>query len=146
MKMVLKKAAALLSLWILTSLFIGSALAAPVKATLYHNPGCMCCEQYAQYLKKTGYDVNVVDTNDMAALNQEHGVPPKLASCHTMLIGQYVVVGHVPAPAIAKLLREQPDIRGIALPGMPMGSPGMGGTKESPFVIRTLSDDVYARY
>lgn len=126
--------------------FAGPSLAAPVQVSLYHNPGCMCCEKYADYLNENGFEVKVLDTNDMADTNREHGVPPKLASCHTMDVGNYVVVGHVPAEVVKKLLNEQPDIRGISLPGMPPGSPGMGGQKESPFVIRTLSDTVYTTY
>ncbi|KEZ76014.1 hypothetical protein C41B8_16999 [Salinisphaera hydrothermalis C41B8] len=146
MKQSLNRAVAIFSLMVFALAFTGTAVAAPVAATLYHNPGCHCCEQYAQYLDKAGYDVKVVDTDDMAALNQKHGVPPKLASCHTMTIGHYVVVGHVPEPAIAQLLREQPDIEGISLPGMPAGSPGMKGKKQGPFVVRTLSGDVYGTY
>jgi len=134
------------ALMVLATLFTGTAFAAPVKATLYHNPGCMCCEQYADYLNNNGYDVEVLNTNDMASLNDKYGVKSELSSCHTTLIGNYVVVGHVPEAVIAKLLQEKPDIGGIALPGMPMGSPGMGGEKDSPFVIRTLSGDVYTTY
>ena len=128
------------------SAFTGIAFAAPIQAALYHNPGCMCCEKYADYLNENGFDVEVLDTNDMAGINRQHGVPAKLSSCHTMMVGNYVVVGHVPAQVINKLLDEQPDIRGISLPGMPMGSPGMGGEKQEPFVIHTLSDDVYTTY
>ena len=146
MKNYLSRTIAMLSLWALASIFAGAAFAAPVTATLYHNPGCMCCEKYADYLNENGFDVEVVDRDDMATTNREHGVPPNLASCHTMTIGDYVVVGHVPAEVVTKLLDEQPDIRGSSLPGMPMGSPGMGGQKESPFVIRTLGDDVYTTY
>jgi len=146
MKMRPKHIMAAFSLMVVVLLTTGPAVAAPVKATLYHNPGCMCCEQYADYLNNKGYDVEILNTNDMAALNDKHGVKPELSSCHTMLIGDYVVVGHVPEAAIVKLLREKPDIRGIALPGMPAGSPGMSGQKKSPFVIRTLSGDVYATY
>jgi hypothetical protein len=146
MKNYLINAVATLSLLVFASAFTSSAFAAPVQAALYHNPGCMCCEKYADYLTENGFEVEVLDTNDMAGTNREHGVPPKLASCHTMEVGSYVVVGHVPAEVVKKLLNEQPDIRGISLPGMPMGSPGMGGQKESPFVIRTLSDTVYTTY
>lgn len=126
--------------------FAGAAFAAPIQTSLYHSPGCMCCEYYADYLNAQGYDVKVRDTQDMAALNDKHGVPPRLSSCHTALLGGYVVVGHVPEPVIAKLLRETPDIRGIALPGMPSASPGMPGEKKGPFVIKSLSGDVYATY
>lgn len=135
-----------LSFMVFALALTSTAGAASVKATLYHSPGCQCCEQYAQYLDKAGYDVRVTDIDAMSAMNQEHGVPPRLAACHTMVIGDYVVVGHVPEPAIARLLREQPDIQGISLPGMPTGSPGMAGKKQGPFVVRTLSGDHYGTY
>tara|TARA_Y100001968_G_scaffold220505_1_gene203369 strand:- start:340 stop:780 length:441 start_codon:yes stop_codon:yes gene_type:complete len=135
-----------LTLMLVLFISTGAAIAAPVQARLYHNPGCMCCEQYADYLNAKGYEVDVLDTDDMAALNEKHGVEPALSSCHTTLIGDYVVVGHVPEPVVAKLLREEPDIRGIALPGMPSGSPGMPGKKSEPFVIKTLKGDVYTTY
>src|SRR5699024_2106272 len=113
-----------LSLMVFALALTSTAGAASVKATLYHNPGCQCCEQYAQYLDKAGYDVRATDIDAMSALNQKYDVPPNLAACHTITIGGYVVVGHVPEPAIDRLLREQPDIQGISLPSMPAGSPG----------------------
>ena len=81
-----------------------------------------------------------------ATCSRQNGVPEKLAGCHTMLIGGYVVEGHVPVGAINKLLAERPVIRGISLPGMPEGSPGMTGTKTEPFTIYEISDEtkVYA--
>lgn len=124
----------------------GTAAATPLQATLYHNPGCMCCEQYADYLNQKGYDVKIRENKDIAAVNRKHGVQRQLSSCHTSLIGEYVVVGHVPEPVIARLLRESPDIRGISLPGMPTGSPGMPGQQKESFVIRTLGGEIYATY
>lgn len=146
MKMRPKYAIAAFLLMVFALLTTGTALADPVKATLYHNPGCMCCEQYADYLKDKGYGVEILNTNDMTALNDKHGAQPELSSCHTMSIGDYVVVGHVPEAVIARLLREKPDIRGISLPGMPAGSPGMSGQKQGAFVVRTLSGDAYTTY
>ncbi len=146
MKKHLNSTIAMLSLMVFASAFSGAALAAPVKVDLYHSPGCTCCEKYAEYLDEKGFDVDVLNTNDMAGVNQEHGVPPKLASCHTMLIGDYVVVGHVPVDVVNRLLSEQPDIRGISLPGMPPGVPGMGGEKREPFTIYTLNGDAYTTY
>ena len=139
-------ALAALSLTVYVSAFSGTAAAAPAKVTLYHNPGCTCCLRYAEYLDDSGYDVEMLDTNGIAGINEQHGVPRQRSSCHTMLIGDYVVVGHVPADVVDKLLAEQPDIRGISLPGMPLGSPGMGGEKGEPFIIRSLSGEVYTAY
>lgn len=104
-------------------------------ATLYKTPECGCCEDYARYLRRNGIQVNVVATHDLPQLKKQHGVPEKIESCHTMLIGKYVVEGHVPVSALKKLLSERPKIKGISLPGMPEGSPGMGGQKRAPFTI-----------
>ncbi|ERJ17882.1 hypothetical protein T35B1_15416 [Salinisphaera shabanensis T35B1] len=135
----------------LVSLFLffvsaGPVAATPLQATLYHNPGCMCCEQYAEHLNEKGYDVKIVENAALASVNRQHAVRRQLSSCHTSLIGDYVVVGHIPEPVIAQLLRERPDIRGISLPGMPTGSPGMPGQQKEPFAIRTLAGEIYATY
>jgi len=107
----------------------------------YNSTGCSCCEQYASYLREnvTG-DVTDTVPDDTAAVKREHGVPEDLESCHTTVVGDYVVEGHVPATAIATLLGESPAIDGIALPGMPAGSPGMPGEKSEPFVVREFTD------
>jgi hypothetical protein len=102
---------------------------------LYKDPNCGCCGDYAKVLEKEGFQVRVKETAAIDALRRMAGVPDKLASCHTMTVGKYVVEGHVPVAAVRKLLAEKPDIRGIALPGMPQGSPGMTGVKEGPFVV-----------
>ena len=112
------------------------ALAEDAKtALLYKNPQCGCCENYAAYLRKNGYDVTVKPTFDLAQISRDAGVPAALEGCHTMMIGDYVVEGHVPVDLIDRLLAEKPDIRGISLPGMPMGSPGMDGPKTGPLTI-----------
>lgn len=135
-----------LSILVLASLATGAAVADSPIISLYHNPGCMCCEQYGASLQKTGYKVKIIDTNDIAGFNKKHGVRPEFSSCHTSLVGKYVVVGHVPPEAIAKLLRQRPDLEGITLPGMPAGSLGMPGIKDGPFVVRTLDGGVYGRF
>jgi hypothetical protein len=119
-----------------------------VKASvqLYKNPQCSCCEGYANYLRDHGYGVTTTPTHNLSLIRREHGVPEKLAGCHTMIIGGYVVEGHVPVHAIDRLLSEHPNIKGISLPGMPEGSPGMTGRKSEPFTIYEISDEakVYA--
>ena len=104
-------------------------------AVLYKNPDCDCCGEYAGVLEREGFRVRIKETTALDALRRMAGVPDKLASCHTTTLGGYVVEGHVPISAIKKLIAEKPDIRGIALPGMPQGSPGMTGQKEGPFVV-----------
>lgn len=111
----------------------------PAKAatplTLYKDPSCGCCAGHADYLRAEGFAVTVIETADLESLKRQHGVPPELAGCHTILAEGYVIEGHVPAGPIRRLLAERPDIIGISLAGMPSGSPGMGGEKTEPFVI-----------
>ena len=109
-------------------------------ATLYKNPQCGCCEGYADYLRSNGYKVNVIPTNDLALIQQRQGVPAGLEGCHETLIGGYFVDGHVPVRLLNRLLAQRPNINGITLPGMPMGSPGMGGRKMEPFKIYAVAE------
>jgi hypothetical protein len=106
-----------------------------IKATVYKDPNCGCCHQYVGYLRQNGFEVEVVDTSNMMSIKQQAGVPAALEGCHSTLVGGYVVEGHVPADIVKRLLQEKPSIRGISLPGMPLGSPGMDGAKEGPFVV-----------
>jgi hypothetical protein len=115
--------------------------AAPIQATLYKNPQCTCCEGYAQYLEKNGFQVDVKPTNDLAEISRTAGVPEDLEGCHTMFVGGYVVDGHVPVEIIRKLLAEKPAIAGITLPGMPSGSPGMTGPKMETLTIYAVTKD-----
>ncbi|MBL27272.1 MAG: metal-binding protein [Rhodospirillaceae bacterium] len=107
-------------------------------ATLYKDPQCGCCEAYADHLQAEGFMVAVQDTEDLSATKERHGVPAGYEGCHTVLIDGYVVEGHVPVGVIERLLAERPDVRGISLPGMPLGSPGMSGTKSEPFTIHAF--------
>ena len=107
----------------------------PRNATLFKDPQCSCCEGYADYLRANGFDVKVVNTHDLAPINEQHGVPTELQGCHVTMIDGYVVGGHVPVKIIQGLLSEKPAITGITLPGMPNGSPGMYGKKTEPFQI-----------
>ena len=110
-------------------------------ATLYKNPECTCCEGYAAYLRRNGFDVNVVATHDLPLIKKQHSVPEPFEGCHTTLVGGYVVEGHVPVKTLKKLLYERLNIQGISLPGMPQGSPGMTGVKSGPFTIYELGSD-----
>ena len=105
------------------------------QATLYKNPQCSCCEEYAKYLRANGFEVKVLPTHDLSLIKKEHGVPEELAGCHTILVDGYVVEGHISAETIKRLLDERPQVKGISLPGMPMGSPGMLGDKTEPFTV-----------
>jgi hypothetical protein len=117
------------------------AIAEPITATLYKNPQCGCCEGYAGYLRDNGFAVEVIPTNELSEISRNAGVPEDFQGCHTMFVEGYVVDGHVPVNVVLKLLSEKPDIVGITLPGMPAGSPGMGGSKNASFVIYSLNKD-----
>jgi hypothetical protein len=107
----------------------------PYAATLYKNPQCSCCEGYADYLRENGFEVTVKPTHDLSLMQRQYGVPEPLVGCHTTLVDGYVIEGHVPIDAVLRMLTERPAIKGISLPGMPAGSPGMFGEKEGPFTI-----------
>jgi len=102
---------------------------------MYKDPQCGCCGAYAAYLRQHGFKVKVVDADDLDFVKTMYAVPERLQSCHTMIVGGYVVEGHVPLDAVERLLAEKPKIKGISLPGMPMGSPGIDGDKTEPFTI-----------
>jgi hypothetical protein len=129
----------LLALTLLAGAYL-PAVAEPPAGIMYVNPQCGCCQGHANYLRQNGFKITVKETQDMSLIRRQHGVPEKLEGCHIMLIDGYVVEGHVPASAIKKLLAERPKIKGISLPGMPEGSPGMTGVKAEPFKILEITD------
>jgi len=92
---------------------------------VYKSPTCGCCSKWVAHLEANGFEVKTVDQPDVSPMKRKVGLPPALASCHTAIVDGYVVEGHVPAETVKKMLRERPDIAGIAVPGMPIGSPGM---------------------
>jgi hypothetical protein len=130
------------------SLGLTPVAAEPLKATMYKQPHCGCCDGHADHLRQHGYDVTVVEAPNPLSVKKRFRVPQQFEGCHTTIIGGYVVEGHVPATIIRRLLKERPAVRGISLPGMPDGSPGMSGEKKEPFVVFSFGDDgskVYAK-
>lgn len=117
------------------------AVAATINAVMYKNPTCSCCETYAAYLEKNGFKVELKPSNDLDQISAGLGVPEKLQGCHSVVVGDYVVDGFVPVDLIKKMLAEHPPITGIALAGMPMGSPGMGGEKTGTWTIYAFTKD-----
>lgn len=99
------------------------------------DPGCGCCGAWAGHLALAGYDVKIVNTRDLQAVRERLGVPDDLAACHTAEVAGYVVEGHVPLAAIEKLLAEKPVATGIAVAGMPAGSPGMEGGQPEVYEV-----------
>jgi hypothetical protein len=121
-------------------LIVGRARSAPPGPvlTVFRNPGCGCCLGWISHMARAGFSPRVVDTDDLAPVRAKYHTPPKLASCHTALVGGYVIEGHVPAADVTRLLRERPVATGIAAPGMPRGAPGMempDGKRQSYQVI-----------
>lgn len=112
-----------------------------LKATVYKSPTCGCCAMYADYLRENGVAVEIRDVEGMDVVKRMFGVREDLQSCHTALIDGYVIEGHVPVEYIERLVNEKPDIRGIALPGMPTGVPGMSGPKTETLTIYTIESE-----
>ncbi len=129
-----------------------SSAAQAATYTMFKDPNCGCCDQWADHVRE-GMDAEVaaVHSTDMAAVKDTHGVPVRLRSCHTMIVDGYVIEGHVPAAEIARLLEQRPaGVRGLAVPGMPIGSPGMEmGDRTQPYQVIAFGDagmSVFATY
>lgn len=113
---------------------------ATAELTLTRSPTCACCKGHEAYLEQAGIAVRTVIDEDITTIKEDHRIPSEMRSCHTSEVAGYFVEGHVPLAAIERLLTERPEIDGIALPGMPAGSPGMGGTLEGPLVVFAIAD------
>lgn len=112
-----------------------------LQATLYKMPYCDCCEGHADYLRQQGFDVEIKIVDDLTPLRRAEGVPEALEGCHTILVGDYVVEGHISAGSIRRLISERPEgVKGIAMPGMPTGVPGMPGDHEGPIDVFAFGD------
>ena len=117
------------------------------EVTFYRSPTCGCCAGHAAALEEAGaiVDMQNVDEVTLQNIKQKHDIPFNKQSCHTAIIDDYVVEGHVPVEAIVQFLEDRPETRGITLPGMPIGTPGMPGLQTEPYVVETLEGDVYWR-
>src|SRR3990170_7178345 len=115
--------------------------ASGITATYYKSISCGCCDVHSKYLDSKGFDIKLNNLQDVTAIKSQFGVPRELESCHTAIIGDYFVEGHIPVEAINKLLSEKPNVKGIAMPGMPSGSPGMPGAKAGDFVIYAVNQN-----
>ncbi|MGI8402895.1 MAG: DUF411 domain-containing protein [Gemmatimonadaceae bacterium] len=106
--------------------------------TVYKDPSCGCCKNWIAYLAKHGYTVDAKDTPNMTEIKHSLGVPPKLTACHTGVVDGYLIEGHVSAEDIDRLLAQKPRIAGIAVPGMPMSSPGMDGPRSHGYQVMSF--------
>lgn len=143
------------------SLLLGAALLAggllinqqPAQAeevVVYKSPTCGCCTEWVNHLRENGFQVTVHDRRNMDPVKRVMGVPQGLQSCHTAQVGDYVIEGHVPAADIVRLLEAKLPVKGLTVPGMPMGSPGMEGPRQDPYEVLAFQPDgrtsVYARH
>lgn len=112
--------------------------------TVTKDPDCGCCRGWVAHIEAAGFPVRVVESADVDSLKQRLGVPPELSSCHTAEVGGYVVEGHVPAAALRRLLAERPPVTGLAVPGMPAGSPGMDfpGVDPVPYEVLMFNSTI----
>lgn len=119
--------------------------------TVYKSPSCNCCAEWVTHMREQGFPVEIQSRFNVKPVKRKVGVPSSLAACHTAVVNNYVVEGHVPAKDVKQLLRENPKVRGLSVPGMPVGSPGMErGNRVEPYKVLTFTPagdtTVFARY
>ncbi len=144
-------AASAVGLLVVTAIWLWPGTPADAtEITVYKSPTCGCCNKWIDHLEDNGFRVIKKDLRDTSPIRAAHGVTPRLASCHTALVDGYVVEGHVPATDIRRLLAERPAVKGLTVPGMPMGSPGMEGHRKDPYNVLTFDSEgkttVFSRY
>lgn len=130
--------------------FSGALAHAVDTIEVWKDPGCGCCTKWVDHLKAAGFQVRAHDVNDMNAARAKNGVPQALGACHTARVGGYAIEGHVPATEIRRLLKERPAAAGLAVPGMPLGSPGMESDRTQPYDVLLFNAEgrtrVYRHY
>lgn len=118
--------------------------------TVYKSATCHCCKKWVKHLRDNGMKVKAIDVKNVVPYKIKYGIAQPLASCHTALVDGYLVEGHVPAADIKRLLKERPKIKGLAVPGMRVGSPGMEGHRKQPYDVLTFDAKgkvgVFSRY
>ncbi len=131
---------ALVSLVGVAAAACNQAQASGPEVTAYVTPTCSCCAGWVEHMQDSGFTVNVVYQDDLTAIKDEHGVPRELRSCHLGVVDGYAIEGHVPADVVTRLLSERPEVVGLAVPGMPMGAPGMEmpGGRVDPYEVYTF--------
>ncbi len=124
------------------SALAGNASAQSTKRmTAYKSPWCGCCGGWIAHMREAGWTVEVVEREDLAPIRARHGIPDRLASCHTAVVGAYAIEGHVPASDVDRLLRERPAAKALSAPGMPAGSPGMEAAGREPYTTVLILND-----
>jgi hypothetical protein len=128
---------------------LGAGLVSPSPAlaeerapmTVYKSPWCGCCDAWVDHMRAAGFEIEAKEVEDLAPIKLMAGVPAALQSCHTASLGGYVFEGHVPADVVKRFLAQRPDARGLAVPGMPVGSPGMEGPNPQPYAVLAFDRD-----
>jgi hypothetical protein len=105
------------------------------RVTVYKSPTCGCCSKWVRHLEENGFSVETHDVRDVTPMKRANGVPERLSSCHTAFVDGYIVEGHVPASDVKRLLAQRPQVSGLAVPGMPEGSPGMEGPNPERYQV-----------
>ncbi|APO68080.1 hypothetical protein IE4872_CH02470 [Rhizobium gallicum] len=121
--------------------WIGPARAAGEDMTVYKDPNCGCCEAWANAMTNAGFTVTVKHADDLAAIKAKYRIPAEMQGCHTAIAGPYFFEGHVPLEAVETVMSKRPDIAGLAVPGMPAGSLGMGNDPQATYDVYSLSKD-----
>lgn len=130
-----------LHLSLLLALSLAGSAQAATEVEVYKSPTCGCCTKWVDHLKQNGFAVKTHDVPDVGVARRQLGMPERFASCHTAKVGGYLLEGHVPAADIERLLRERPKAMGLAVPGMPAGSPGMDLPNSPPFATLIVQPD-----
>ena len=134
----------------LALLLAAGVQAAAPEMTVFKTKTCGCCGKWVEHVRANGFKVTVKEVPSTAAYRRQYGVPDRLQSCHTAIVNGYTIEGHVPAAEINRLLRERSKSRGLAVPGMPMGSPGMEGARRDAYSVMRFEHDgaesIYHRY
>ena len=130
--------------------FSGTMTSEATDITVYKSPLCGCCTKWEKHMEANGFRVKSVKMDDVRPIKTRYGVAPSLASCHTAVIDGYVIEGHVPAADIKRMLKERPRIQGLAVPGMPSGSPGMEQGYNDPYEVLSFDNagnlSVYSKH
>lgn len=121
------------------------AMAAAPVIEVFRSESCGCCGAWVEHLKANGFATRVVNVENPSDYRQRSGIPDKLGSCHTGMVGGYAIEGHVPASDIKRLLAQKPKARGLAVPAMPLGSPGMEGPRKDPYDVLLVQTDGHTR-
>jgi hypothetical protein len=114
--------------------------------TVWKDPNCGCCSGWVEHIRRNGFTVTVIETSDVQTIKVQRGILVELASCHTAEIGGYTIEGHVPAAAVTRLLAEKPAGHGLAVPGMPIGSPGMEGGRPATYDVILFGEGAQKRF